>query len=209
MPIDDKPIVLVGDKSVEVKPLSAERKDIAACFPVCVDKGVQTNAIWADHVSMHMATRVEDRCFVRTPMRHFIGAVMRMHKGNDGRVRQLCSPGIAPILKGRRKKVHVQQQMAPSRVEKKMVVVPKSKLILRRNMVPNAMLSQASQEGGGGVVGWLELKMSTRRDVVIDITSPFRVDPPALRITLFEGGGDVKDPMKGKVKPNFRTPPTS
>jgi hypothetical protein len=32
MPVDDKLVVLVGDKPVEVKPLLDERKNIAACF---------------------------------------------------------------------------------------------------------------------------------------------------------------------------------
>jgi hypothetical protein len=40
MPVDDKPVVLVGDKPVEVKRLLDERKNIAACSIVCVDKGV-------------------------------------------------------------------------------------------------------------------------------------------------------------------------
>jgi hypothetical protein len=38
--VDDKPIVLVGDKMVEVKPLLDERKNIVARSIVCVDKGV-------------------------------------------------------------------------------------------------------------------------------------------------------------------------
>jgi hypothetical protein len=41
MPVDDKLVVLVGDKPVEFKPLSDERKDIAACSTVCIDNGVQ------------------------------------------------------------------------------------------------------------------------------------------------------------------------
>jgi hypothetical protein len=57
-----------------------------------------------------MATRVDDRSrsFVTTPMRRFAESGMRMHKGKDGHVRQLCGPGIVPILQGRIKKVHVQ-----------------------------------------------------------------------------------------------------
>jgi hypothetical protein len=46
-----------------------------------------------------------------------------------------------------------RQQRATSRVEKKLVA-PKSKLMWHREAVKHAMLSQASQEGGGGVVGW-------------------------------------------------------
>jgi hypothetical protein len=40
---------------------------------------------------------------------------------------------------------------------------------------------------------------------------PFRVDPPALRKTLFKGREDDEDnegAMKAKMKPNFRTPPS-
>jgi hypothetical protein len=114
MSVDDKPVVHFGDKPVEVKPLSAERQDIAVCSPVCVDKDVQIYAICVDRVSMHMAMRVIDHNFVRTSVRHFVGAVVCMHKGKDGRVCQLCGLGIAPILHGRKKKVHIQQQRAPS-----------------------------------------------------------------------------------------------
>jgi hypothetical protein len=124
-------LVLVGDKQVEVKPFIDERKDIAACgtLLVCVEKVVQTDAICADRVSVHIAMWVEDHSFVRTPVRRFVGAAVHMHKGKDGRVRQLCGSDIAPILHSRTKKVHVQLQRAPSRVEKKMVVAPKSKLM--------------------------------------------------------------------------------
>jgi hypothetical protein len=54
MHVDDKPVVLVGDKTVEVKPLLDERRNIAACSIVCVDKGVQTDAPCADRVSVQM-----------------------------------------------------------------------------------------------------------------------------------------------------------
>jgi hypothetical protein len=87
MPVDDKPVVLVGDKPVEVKPLLDERKNIAACSIVWVDKGVQTDAPCADRVSVQMPQRMEDRRFVRTHVRHFFGAAVRMHKGKDGHVR--------------------------------------------------------------------------------------------------------------------------
>jgi hypothetical protein len=40
MHVDDKPVVLVCDKPVEVKSLLDERKNIVACSIVCVDKGV-------------------------------------------------------------------------------------------------------------------------------------------------------------------------
>jgi hypothetical protein len=57
MPVDDKPVVLVSDKPVEVKPLIDEKKDI----PVCVDTGVQTDDSCADPVPVHMVPRVCDR----------------------------------------------------------------------------------------------------------------------------------------------------
>jgi hypothetical protein len=189
MPVDDKPVVLVSDKSGEVKLLIDERKDIAACVTpaVCVDIGVQTEHSCADRVSVHMVSRVDDRCFVRTPVRRFVGAAVHMHKGKDGRVRQLCGPGITHILQGRTKKVHVQQHRARLRVEKK-VVAPKSKLMWRRKEAPSAESSQASREGGCGVVGRQDLKTANKRDAFVDITTPFQADPHTLGITLFEGG---------------------
>src|SRR3954467_7685321 len=120
MPVDDKPVVLVSDKPVEVKPLIGEKKEIAACYTtsVCVEKGVQTDDSGVVRDSVHMAMRFDDHSFVRTPLRHFVGVVVHVHKGKDGRVRQLCGPGIT-TLQGRTKKVHVSPQRAPSRVEKK------------------------------------------------------------------------------------------
>jgi hypothetical protein len=50
------------------------------------------------------------------------------------------------------------------------------------------MSRQASQLGGGGVVGRQDLKMAKMHDEVVDIMPPFQADPPALRTTLFEGG---------------------
>jgi hypothetical protein len=54
-PIDDKPVVLVSDKPVKVKPHIDEGKDMSACvpcvsFPVRVDMGVQTDESGADRV---------------------------------------------------------------------------------------------------------------------------------------------------------------
>jgi hypothetical protein len=118
MPVDDKPVVLVSDKPVEVKPLLDERKNIAACSIVCVDKGVQTGAACADRVSVQMPHRVEDRSFVRTHVRRFVGAPVCMHKGKDGHVRPLCGLGITHLLPGRAKEVHVRQRKVPARVEK-------------------------------------------------------------------------------------------
>ena len=86
MHVDDKP-VLVGDKLVEDKPLIDERKDIAACVPVRVDMGVQTDDGGADRVPVHMVPRVVSHSFVRTPRKHFVGAAVSVHKGKDGRVR--------------------------------------------------------------------------------------------------------------------------
>ena len=88
--VDDRPVVLVGDKTVEDKPLIAERKDNAACVPVCVDTSVQTDDVSADHVTVHVIRRGDQSSFVSTPVRRSVGAAVRMHKGKDGRVRQLC-----------------------------------------------------------------------------------------------------------------------
>jgi hypothetical protein len=149
MPVDDKPVVLVGDKSVEVKPLLDDRKNIAACSIVCVDKGVQTGAPCADRVSVQRPQQVEDRSFVRTPVMHFVGAAVCMHKGKDGHVHQLCGPGITHLLLGHATQVHVQQCKVPARVEKKKVEAPKYKFIWQRKEVqpPRAVSSRAGQEG--------------------------------------------------------------
>src|ERR1041385_1520619 len=146
MPVDDKPVVLVGDKPVEVMPLRDERKEIAACYTpsVCVDKGVQTDDSGNIRNSVHMATRFDDCSFVRTPMRRFVGVVVHVHKGKDGRVRQLCGPGIT-TLQGCTKQIHVQQQRAPSRVEKKKVVAPKSKFLWRRKEALDVVSKQVEK----------------------------------------------------------------
>ena len=101
----------------------------------------------ADRVPVYMVPRAVSHSFVRTPRKRFVGAAVRVHKGKDGRVRQLCGPGIT-TLQGRAKKVHVQQQRAPSSVEKKKVVAPKSKLMWRRKEASSAVSSQAGREGG-------------------------------------------------------------
>jgi hypothetical protein len=95
MPIDVKLVVLVGDKPVEVMPLLDGRKNIAACSIVCVDKGVQTDAPCADRVSVQMPQRVEDRSFVRTPVRRFVGAVIS-HKYRGLCVAFLISKSVEP-----------------------------------------------------------------------------------------------------------------
>src|ERR1041385_3594259 len=99
MPVDDKPVVLVGDKPVEVTPLCDEKKEIAACDTpsVCVDKGVQTDDSGDVRDSVHMATRFHDCSFVRTPLRRFVGVAVCVHEGKDGCVRQLCGPGITTL----------------------------------------------------------------------------------------------------------------
>jgi hypothetical protein len=99
MPVDDKPVVLVSDKPVEVKPHIDDGKDMSACVPcvplqVRVDMGVQTDDGGDDRVSVHMVSWVVSRSFVRTPQKRFVGAAVCVHKGKDGRVRQLCGPGI-------------------------------------------------------------------------------------------------------------------
>jgi hypothetical protein len=147
---------------------------------------------------------VEDRSFVRTPVRHFVGAAVRMHKGKDGHVRQLCGPGITHLLPGRAKQVHVKQRKVPVRFEKKKVEAPKYKFIWRRKEVqpPMAVSSRAGQEGGCGEVGKQDLKMANMIGAIVDIPPPFRADPHALGTTLFEGGED--DMVIGRRCPIFR-----
>jgi hypothetical protein len=152
--------------------------------------GVQTDDDGVDCVLLHMVSRVVSRIFFRTPQKHFVGAVVRVYKGKDGRVRQLCGPGIT-TLQGRAQKVHVQQQRAPSRVaKKKKVEAPKYKFIWRRkeSQPPRAVSSRAGQEGGCGEEGKQDLKMTNMRGAIVYILQPFRVDPHALGTTLFEGG---------------------
>jgi hypothetical protein len=190
MHVDDKPVVLVNDKTVEVKPLLDDRRDIAGCSAVFVDKGVQTDALCADRVSVQMPQRVEDNSFVRTHVRRFVGAAVWMHIGKDGYVRQLCGPGITHFLPGRAKQVHVQQRKVPARVEKKKVEAAKYKFIWRRKEVPppRTISSRAGQEGGRGVEGRQDMKTVTTHDDYIDIMPPFRADPHTLGTMLFEVG---------------------
>jgi hypothetical protein len=101
-PVDDKPVVLVSDKPVEVKPLIDEGKDMSPCvpcvpLPVRVDMGVQTDDGDADRVPVHMVSWVVSHNFVRTPHRRFVGAAVRVHTGKDGHVHQLCGPGITTL----------------------------------------------------------------------------------------------------------------
>jgi hypothetical protein len=82
-PVDDKPVVLVSDKPVEVKPHIAEGKDMSACvrcvpLPVRVDMGVQTDDGGADRVPVHIVLRVVSHSFVRAPRKCFFGAVLRV-----------------------------------------------------------------------------------------------------------------------------------
>jgi hypothetical protein len=145
MHVDDKPVILVSDRLVEVKPLIDEKKDM----PVCVDTGVQTDDSCADPVPMHMVPQVYDhRPYVSAPVRHFIGATVRMHTGKDGRVRQLCGPGLTHLLLGRAKQVRVQQHKVPARVEKKKVDVPKYKIIWRRKEVQPPRAIKSSRPRG-------------------------------------------------------------
>jgi hypothetical protein len=133
-PIDDKLVILVSDKPVEVQPHIDNGKDMSACFPCVpllfrVDMGVQTNDGGADRVLVHMVPRVVSHSFMRTPQKCFVGAAIRVHKGKDGHVRQLCGPGITDFLSGRAKQVHVQQRKFPAMIDKKKVVTPKYKII--------------------------------------------------------------------------------
>jgi hypothetical protein len=84
-PVDDKPVVLVSDKMVEVKPLIDAGKDMSACVPflVRVDMGVQTDDSGVDCVPVHMVSRVVSHSFVRTPRTRFVGAAVCVHKGKD------------------------------------------------------------------------------------------------------------------------------
>jgi hypothetical protein len=80
--VDDKPVVLVSDKPVEVKPLIDEGKDMSACvpLPVRVDMGVQTDDGGADRVPVHMVSWVVSHSFLRTPRKRFAGAAVRCTK---------------------------------------------------------------------------------------------------------------------------------
>jgi hypothetical protein len=106
--------------------------------------GVQTDDSGADRVPLHMVPRVVSHSFARTPRQCFVGVAVRVHTGKDGRVRQLCGPGIT-TLQGRAKKVHVQPQRAPSRVAKKKVVTPKNKFIWQRKGCNHPRLHQVEQ----------------------------------------------------------------
>jgi hypothetical protein len=79
--VDDKPVVLVSDKPVEVKPLIYAGKDMSACVPCVplparVDMGVQTDDGGADRVPVHMISRVVSHSFVRIPQKRFVGAAV-------------------------------------------------------------------------------------------------------------------------------------
>ena len=112
-----------------------------------------------------------------------------MHKAKDGRVHQLCGLGITHLWQGRAKQFYVQQQRVPANVDKKKkMVVPMPRRVWRRK-ASAAEASRAGQEGGCGVVGRQDLKMTKTRDAFVDITLPFPADPHALGTTLFEGGG--------------------
>jgi hypothetical protein len=169
--------------------------------------GVQTDDGGADRVPVHTVPRVVSHSFGRTPQKCFVGAAVRVHTGKDGHVRQLCGPGIT-TLQGHAKKVHVQPQRAPSRVEKNKVVMPKYKFIWRRKEVQptRAVSSRAAQEGRCGEEGKQDLKMANMCGAIVDIPPPFRANPHALGTMLFEGGEDDMG-TKEEVKPNFRTPP--
>jgi hypothetical protein len=76
-------------------------------------------------------------------------------------------------LQGHAKKVHVQLQRAPSRVEKNKVVMPKCKLMWRRKEASSAVSSQACQAGGFGVVGKQDLKTTNMCGAIVYIPTPF------------------------------------
>jgi hypothetical protein len=74
------------------------------CVPLPVHVGidVQTDDGGADRVPVHMVSRVVSQSFVRTPQKRFFGTVVRVHRGKDGHVCQLCGPGIT-TFQGRAK----------------------------------------------------------------------------------------------------------
>ena len=126
---------------------------------------------------------------------------MRMHTGRDGRVRQLCGPGITHILQGRAKQVHVQQRKVPARVEKKKMVAPMPRRVWRKKEAHTTVPSRAGQEGGCGVEGRQDLKTAKTRDAFVDITPPFPADPQALGTTLLEGGGGMIRARRRRCSP--------
>ena len=71
MHVDDKPL-FVGDKLVEDKPLLEEMEDIAACVPVCVDKGVETINDCVDPVLVHVVPKVDDHSYVSSHVRSLV-----------------------------------------------------------------------------------------------------------------------------------------
>ena len=85
-----------------------------------------------------------------------------MLMGKDGCVRQLCGPGIAPILPGCAKKIHVKKEAPTSVGKKHKVVALQSIRVWRRKEVPSTMSSLACQEGGRGVEGRQDLKMKVK-----------------------------------------------
>jgi hypothetical protein len=99
---------------------------------------------------------------------------VHVHIGKDGRVRQLCGPGIT-TLQVRAKKVLVQQRKVPARIEKKKVEAPPYKFIWQRKEVqpPRAVSSRAGQEGGCGEEGKQDLKMVNMRGAIVDIPPSF------------------------------------
>ena len=166
---------------------------MAACaiVSICVDAGVQTDESCADHVSVHREPWVDGRSsYMSTPVRHFARTAVRMHTGRDGRVRQLCGPGITHILQGRAKQFHVQQWTVPARVQKKQKVAPMPRRVWKKKEAHTAVPSRVDQEGGCGVVGRQDLK--TARTCHVHITSPFPEDPHALGTTLLEGGRMIR-----------------
>ena len=70
-----------------------EREDDAACHrrSGCINKGIQTDDIRDDRASVQREARLVDR-------KHD-GSIACLHKGTDGRVRILCGPDVAPILR--------------------------------------------------------------------------------------------------------------
>jgi hypothetical protein len=79
-------------------------------------------------------------------------------------------------------------------------------LAKKRGATTQGCIKSSRQEGECGEEGKQDLKMVNMRGASVNILPPFRADPHALGITLFEGGEDDMG-TKEEVKPNFRTPP--
>jgi hypothetical protein len=79
--------------------------------------------------------------------------------------------------------------LCASRLHSDIVCVSTRLVAPTMKVAPRA--SQASREGGCGVVGWQGLK--TESGDIADLTPRARQDPPVLRTTPFQEGEDDED----------------